>query len=196
MRSSARPSGTYSSKKLPATSGSIMTKSVEIDLPTPDWERRLLALWNDLDALGDSEFTQRMKRLVEELSPLDPVALFELGAACDSTGLPSEAVSFYERALAKGLSGLRRRRACIQMASSLRNLGNPARAAEILFAERRAPSDELDQAVAAFLALALVDLGREREAVAVSLGALSTYLPRYNRSLARYAEALGVVRAS
>ena len=173
-----------------------MTKSVEIDLPTPDWERRLLALWNDLDALGDSEFTQRMKRLVEELSPLDRVALFELGAACDSTGLPSEAVSFYERALAKGLSGLSRRRACIQMASSLRNLGNPARAAEILFAERRAPSDELDQAVAAFLALALVDLGREREAVAVSLGALSTYLPRYNRSLARYAEALGVVRAS
>ncbi len=42
----------------------------------------------------------------------------------------------------------------------------------------------------AFLALALVDVGREREAVAESLTALSKYLPRYNRSLARYAEAL------
>ena len=39
----------------------------------------------------------------------------------------------------------------------------------------------------AFLALALVDLGREREAVGVSLAALSRYLPRYNQSLARYA---------
>ena len=40
------------------------------------------------------------------------------------------------------------------------------------------------------MALALVDLGREREAVAVCLTALSFYLPRYNRSLARYAEHL------
>jgi hypothetical protein len=44
--------------------------------------------------------------------------------------------------------------------------------------------------VRAFLALALVDLGREREAVAISLEALSRYLPRYNRSLARSASAL------
>jgi hypothetical protein len=41
-----------------------------------------------------------------------------------------------------------------------------------------------------FLALALVDVGREREAVSVALTALSEYLPRYNRSLARYARAL------
>jgi len=50
--------------------------------------------------------------------------------------------------------------------------------------------DPLDGAVATFLALALVDLGREREAVAVALTALSKYLPRYNRSVARYAQAL------
>jgi len=48
----------------------------------------------------------------------------------------------------------------------------------------------LDGAVAAFRALALVDLGREREAVAVALTALATYLPRYNRSIARYAQQL------
>ncbi len=39
---------------------------------------------------------------------------------------------------------------------------------------------------------ALVDLGRPREAVAVSLTALSRYLPRYNRSVARYAEKIVV----
>jgi tetratricopeptide (TPR) repeat protein len=76
------------------------------------------------------------------------------------------------------------------MASSLRNLGQVEQAAAMLSAELKQPSDELDQAVSAFLALALADLGREREALAIGLSALSTYLPRYNRSLARYAQAL------
>jgi hypothetical protein len=58
--------------------------------------------------------------------------------------------------VAAGLTGLRRRRATIQLASSLR----------------------------------ACDLGREREAVSVSLTALSKYLPRYNRSLERYASAI------
>jgi hypothetical protein len=72
----------------------------------------------------------------------------------------------------------------------LRNLGKPQEAVELLSAEVRATSDELDGAVDAFLALALADLGREREALAISLTALSRYLPRYNRSLARYASKL------
>ena len=76
------------------------------------------------------------------------------------------------------------------MASSLRNLGNAEDAVQLLSAELLATSDELDGAVRAFLALALVDLGREREAVAISLAALAHYLPRYNRSLARYAQEL------
>jgi hypothetical protein len=93
------------------------------------------------------------------------------------------------------LTGLRRRRAVIQLASSLRNLGDAEEAAELLSAELHMASDELDSAVRAFLALALVDLGREREAVAISLTALSRHLPRYNRSLARYAEELATKAA-
>jgi tetratricopeptide (TPR) repeat protein len=154
------------------------------------WEVRLADLWKGLDACGDAEFVDAMRRLAADLPDGDPVALFELGAAHDSTGSPQSAVEFYQAALQAGLSGLRRRRGCIQLASSLRNLGQPQQAADMLFEELRQPSDELDQAVSAFLALALADLGREREALAISLGALSTYLPRYNRSLARYAAAL------
>jgi len=131
-----------------------------------------------------------MRWLTAELPEGDPVGLFELGAAFDSTGSPQEALALYTSALQAGLSGLRRRRANIQMASSLRNLGDAQQAAAILLEELQQPSDELDQAVAAFLALALADLGREREALALSLGAVAAYLPRYNRSLARYAEAL------
>ena len=55
-----------------------------------------------------------------------------------------------------------------------------------------APADELDGAVRASHALALVDLGVEREAVAISLTALSQDLPQYTQSLARYAQAISV----
>jgi hypothetical protein len=60
----------------------------------------------------------------------------------------------------------------------------------LLTAETEAASDDLDGAVATFLTLTLVDLGRDREAIAVALTALSKYLPRYNRSVARYAQEL------
>ena len=75
-------------------------------------------------------------------------------------------------------------------AYSMRNLGQAEESVRLLTEELRTGKDELSGAVQAFLALALVDVGREREAVAVSLTELSAYLPRYNRSLARYAEAL------
>jgi hypothetical protein len=58
----------------------------------------------------------------------------------------------------------------------------------LLTAERDAGSDDLDDAVSAFLALALVDTGREREAVSLALTALSRHLTRYQRSLANYAQ--------
>ena len=60
----------------------------------------------------------------------------------------------------------------------------------LLTAELEAGSDELDDAVRAFLALALTSVGREREAVALALTALAAHLPRYNRSLAAYASEL------
>lgn len=154
------------------------------------WESRLADLWKTLDERSGTEFVGAMHQLTAELPQDNPVALFELGAAHDSTGSPHQAVRLYQAALQAGLSGLRRRRAQIQLASSLRNLGQPQQAAEILVAELQQPSDELDQAVSAFLALALADLGRYREALSISLAALSEYLPRYNRSLARYAEVL------
>lgn len=129
----------------------------------------------------------QIELLAGELPRESAVGLFERASAQDSTGHPDIAVPLYRAALGAGLAGMRRRRATIQLASSLRNLGNAAEAAALLFDELHAPSDELDGAVQAFLALALVDLGREREAVGISLAALSRHLPRYNRSLARYA---------
>jgi hypothetical protein len=154
------------------------------------WEQRLAALWAAIDDHEPEDFRVRIDALTAERPPGDAVALFERACANDSTGHGDEAEPLYRQALAAGLAGIRRRRAVIQLASTLRNLGRAEESVALLTAERDAGSDELDDAVAAFLALALADVGREREAAGLSLGALARHLPRYNRSLANYAREL------
>jgi tetratricopeptide (TPR) repeat protein len=154
------------------------------------WENRVAALWSAIDDYDPEFFVAQVELLAAELPPESSLALFERASAHDSTGHPDVAVPLYRAALSAGLSGIRRREATIQLASSLRNLGHADEAAALLSDELHAESDALDGAVRAFLALALVDLGREREAVGISLAALSKYLPQYNRSLARYASEL------
>ena len=156
----------------------------------PTWEKRIAELWSTLDAHDADEFVARIDALVAELPEGSAIGLFEQGCAQDTTGHPDRAVPKYQTALDIGLHGIRRRRTTIQMNSSLRNCGHAAKAVSLLTAELDAPSDELDGAVRAVLALALVDVGRERDAVAHCLFALSHYLPRYNRSIARYAQQL------
>ena len=155
------------------------------------WETRVAALWDAIDNYAPEVFVAQVESLAAELPPESAIGLFERASAHDSTGHPDVAVPLYRAALSAGLAGIRRREATIQLASSLRNLGLAAEAVTLLSAELHAGSDNLDDAVRAFLALALVDLGREREAVGISLAALSKYLPQYNRSLARYASELG-----
>jgi tetratricopeptide (TPR) repeat protein len=155
-----------------------------------EWDERLAELWASIDELDEDEFRVRMDALVAERPEDDAVGLFERAAAFDSTGHSDQAVPLYRRALEHGLEGERRRRAVIQMASSLRNLGQAEESVALLRAERERGSDHLDDAVSAFLALALVDTGREREAVSIALTALAPHLPRYQRSLGSYAEDL------
>lgn len=153
-----------------------------------DWEERVAYLWASIDDHDEQVFLARMEQLVAELPADSPAGLFERAASLDSTGHSDLAVPLYRRALERGLHGQRRRRAVIQMASSLRNLGQASESVDLLTAERDAGSDDLDDAVSAFLALALVDAGREREAVSIALTALAAHMTRYRRSLADYAQ--------
>lgn len=155
-----------------------------------DWDERLAALWASIDDHEEEPFRAEMERLLAERPTDDPVALFERGAAWDSTGHSDRAVPLYRQALDLGLQGERRRQAVIQMASSLRNLGRAAESVALLTAERGVESTNLDDAVSVFLALALTDVGREREAVSIALTALSRHLVRYQRSAANYARLL------
>lgn len=161
-----------------------------MDAPSAEWEVRLAVVLASIDDLPEDEFLAAVLDLTSQL-PLDhPVGLFERAGAYDSTGRPDVAVPLYEQALAIGLPGTRRRRAVIQLASSRRNLGEPETALRLLDEEAQRTSDELDAAVAVFRALVLADLGREREGLAGAVHALAGHLPRYNRSVARYAAAL------
>ena len=155
-----------------------------------DWERRLADLWAAIDEHDEAEFRARIDALVSELPAGSPVAAFERACAYESTGHSDQAAPLYQEALAGGLAGIRRRRAVIQMASSLRNLGAVEESVALLSEERGRGSDELDDAVTGFLALALVDAGREREAASLALEGLAPHLPRYQRSLASYARDL------
>jgi tetratricopeptide (TPR) repeat protein len=156
----------------------------------PDWERRVSDLWRSFDEHSEEAFLAQMEALAGELPADSPRAAYERGSALDSTGHSDRAVSLYQRALELGLDDEFRRQAVIQLGSSLRNLGRASESVELLEAERAAGSDELDDAVSAFLALALVDTGREREAVSVAVAALAGHLTRYQRSLRNYARLL------
>jgi hypothetical protein len=84
----------------------------------------------------------------------------------------------YRKALEAGLTGERRRRAVIQLARSLRNLGQSQESVALLTTEMDAGSDHLDDAVRATLTLALTDVGRERDAFSLAIAALASHLPR------------------
>ncbi|SOR82327.1 Tetratrico peptide repeat [Streptomyces chartreusis NRRL 3882] len=163
-----------------------------------DWEDRTAALWDRFDGYAETEedearFRADVDALVAELPEGSPLGPFEQACAWDSTGHSDKAVPLYREALARGLaevSPYRTRRTKIQLASSLRNIGQAEEGVALLTPELDAPSDELDDPVRATLALCLSSLGRDREALSLALGALAPHLPRYQRSMANYARLL------
>lgn len=166
------------------------TRATADTAPDAGWEDRDAALWALLDSLEPADFLSRMDVLTEELGAAHPVALFERAAARDSLGHSDLAVPLYQEALRGTLPGERRRRAVIQLSSSLRNLGRAREGVELLTTERGRGQDHLSDALAATLALCLADSGREREAVSVAVAALAPHLPRYQRSMTNYARLL------
>jgi hypothetical protein len=155
-----------------------------------DWETRVAKAWAAIDEYDEVVFRALIDELVAELPPGSAVGAFERACAWDSTGYSDQAVPLYRYALSVGLTGIRRRRAAIQLSSSLRNIGCQDESIKLLTAELDAESDELDDAVRAVLALCLTDVGRAREAVSLLVVAIAPHLPRYQRSMANYGRKL------
>lgn len=151
-----------------------------------DWQRRVDAVW-EAD-LPDDTLLAEISSLADELDESDARRWFELASAHDSTGRELEAAAHYERALTIGLEPDQHAQATVQYASTLRNLGRPDAAIQLL--ERLPRLSPVGTARDAFLALALRDAGRTDEALRVLLDALVPTLPRYQRSVTAYAATL------
>ncbi|GAA1505817.1 tetratricopeptide repeat protein [Agromyces terreus] len=156
-----------------------------------DWERRIAAVWEHASGMDEVGLIDAIVAIAAERGTDDARAEFERAGARDSGGRPDEAVPLYERALRLGLDDEHRPQAVIQLASSIRNLGEVDRAIGILEAElREHPDADFRDEVAAFLALALASSGRAGQATSVALLALAPHLRRYTRSVTNYAREL------
>src|SRR4051812_42356402 len=157
-----------------------------------DVNRRAAALFAAVDDYEQEDaFFAEIDALAAQLPAGDADGLFHRACARDTWGHSDLAVPLYREALERGgLTGENRRRAVIQMASSLRNIGEAQTALAMLEAERAQGSDHLDDALTCVTALCLATLGREREGLSLALVALAKHLPRYNRSMTNYGRAL------
>ena len=129
--------------------------------------------------------------IVLAAAPDDPVARYHLGSAHDSAGHEAEAVEPYRRALAGGLDLEMALAARIQLASTLRNLGETRESVEIL--EAAVAEHPQHRAARMFLSLALVSDERSTDAVRILLDLLLTNPgppERYARSLRNYTDDL------
>lgn len=153
------------------------------------WQQKIERFYdqdfNDDDPQGS---LARMRELISERPEGDAEALFELAGVHDALGLEDDAIPLYRRAIAAGLEVTSALRASIQLASTLRNVGESSEAVSILETMPDAGSDE--GARQAFLALALHDEGRHGDALRTALLALIPTLDGYKRSLTDYAAEL------
>jgi tetratricopeptide (TPR) repeat protein len=156
-----------------------------------DVNRRVAALFAAIDDYQEAAFLEAVDALADELPENDADALFHRACARDSQGHSDLAEPLYRKALEiGGLTGENRRRAVIQMSSSMRNIGRVEEALATLQKEKENGEDHLSDALDCTIALCLATLGREREGLSLAVVALAKHLPRYNRSMANYGRAL------
>lgn len=162
---------------------------MNIDSTLPDWKP-------ELDAITGARHGGQVEHVLGQLKALDQrfpnVAEinYQLAWTCDVLGREAEALPYYEKAVALGLPENELSGALIGLGSTLRNLGQLERSAEVLRSGQAQFPDnrEFD----AFLALTLHDLGRHGEALKLTLEALCDTtedpgLTAYQRALRFYA---------
>lgn len=150
------------------------------------------AFWDDVD-LEDAEAARAaLDALLAATGATPARAAYERASLRDARGEETEAIPLYRVALESGLDPRRRSEATIQLASSLRNVGDASGAMALL---RGVPdSDPLADAARAFLALALHSDDKPVAALRTALGALIPHLPQYHRSLRAYTDELAPLR--
>ncbi|MEY3774795.1 MAG: hypothetical protein RLZZ129_1575 [Verrucomicrobiota bacterium] len=127
----------------------------------------------ELDAIVGARHGGQIDHVLDLLKQLDArfpnVAEinYQLAWTCDVLGHETEALPFYEKAVALGLPPNELSGALLGLGSTLRNLGQHERSAEVLRSGRAQFPDNREFDV--FLALTLHDLGRHTEATKLLL---------------------------
>ena len=146
------------------------------------------------ESLIDDERYQEAIDHFENLAarhPENQYVVLHLAGAYDSAGREEEAIAPYRAALAAGLNESEDLRARIQLASTLRNIGEFEEAVQIL--TQVCAENPEHRAARAFLALALTSAGQGKRAVSELLDLMLTNpgpLEAYQRSLRWYADDL------
>lgn len=142
--------------------------------------------WATVDLAQPDSARARLEHLIADTATSPARVLFERASLHDALGEEGEAIPLYRAALDHGLDGPHRTEATIQLASSLRNVGDASGAIAAL---RDIPaSDPLSDAADAFRALALFDDGKPAAALRTALHALAPHLPLYRRAVDAYAD--------
>ncbi|QLD13030.1 tetratricopeptide repeat protein [Microbacterium oleivorans] len=144
--------------------------------------------WREAEDKEPARLGAELDRLLADHPVSDAVAAYERGSLHDFLGEEAAAIPLYRAALDAGLAGERRSACIIQLASSLRNVGDPSGALALL---HRFPDDDpLVDAARAFEALALFSDQKPAPALRTALRALVPHLPAYRRSVGAYAAEL------
>lgn len=151
-----------------------------------DWDERIGTFWREASDVDEQATLSALRALIDERPADDAASVYEWASVHDFLGHEAEAIPLYRRALSLGLDQTRRAQAQIQLASSLRNIGDTSEAIRIL--EEMESDGSTGDAQQAFLALALFDAGRPGDALRVALMALGKTLPFYGRAITRYAD--------
>lgn len=152
------------------------------------WEDRIALFWHTADSNQPEAALENMRSLISERAEDDPEALYEWASVHDFLGQEAAAIPLYRSALHHGLQSPKRPQAIIQLASSLRNVGNAKEAVDVLSTARS--NEVTGDAAQAFLALALHDSGDSAGALRAALLALAPTLPMYTRAITHYANDL------
>lgn len=156
------------------------------------WDERLDQFWTAFDPSDAVQAHAALSAILTERGSDDARAAYERASVHDALGEEEEAAPFYRAALDGDLRPDLRTQATIQLASTLRNLGDASGAMALL---RSVPVDDpLSDAALAFLALALFSDEKPAPALRTALQTLAPHLPRYTRAVGAYAGELQAPR--
>lgn len=142
---------------------------------------------------GQHEVARAELLRLAQLEPDNPIVNYQCAWTHDNLGLESEAIRFYEQAIAAGLADNDLEGAILGLGSSYRCVGEYAKSVEIL--RQGVEQFPSNKGLQVFLALSLHSAGHNADAVAILLQNLAETssdksISQYKRAILQYSKEL------